>query len=136
MTPPSTSAQLSVAGRRALPLDGRKLPGWRAASAAIKVIACAMLADLIFLVAAAADNQQGAQLVATCASCHRLDGRDDGIPSIVGLEEKSLARTMLAYKSGERRSMIMQAVAASLSDEEIAAVAHYLAALRKESKRP
>ncbi len=77
----------------------------------------------------AAENNRGAQLAAMCASCHRLDGRDRGIPSIVGLDKKTLAGDMAAFKSGEHASQIMHAVAQSLSDTEIAALTQYLAAL-------
>ena len=41
---------------------------------------------------AAAENNQGAQLAAMCAACHRLDGRDQGIPSIIGLNPKNSAK--------------------------------------------
>ncbi|WP_079544710.1 c-type cytochrome [Bradyrhizobium lablabi] len=82
----------------------------------------------------AADNNRGAQLAATCAACHRLDGRDIGIPSIIGLDEGKLAGALQAFKSGERS--IMHTVALSLSSEEIATVVHYLAAQRKETERP
>jgi sulfide dehydrogenase cytochrome subunit len=76
----------------------------------------------------AANDIQGGQLAAMCASCHRLDGRDKGIPSTVGLDKERLAGAMMAFKSGERSSQIMRAVALSLSDGEIAALAEYLAA--------
>jgi cytochrome c553 len=42
---------------------------------------------------------------------------------------------MEAFKSDERSSQIMHAVALSLSDEEITILAQYLAAQRKETKR-
>jgi sulfide dehydrogenase cytochrome subunit len=79
----------------------------------------------------AADRDGGAQLAAMCASCHRLDGGDGGIPTILGMSPEMLARAMLAYRSRERPSHIMRAIALSLSDEEIATVARYLAALNK-----
>ncbi len=82
---------------------------------------------------AAAENDQGAQVAAMCASCHRLDGRDHGIPSIIGLDAKKLTDTMEAFRSGKRASQIMHVVARSLSDEEIAALADYLAVQQKES---
>jgi cytochrome c553 len=85
---------------------------------------------------AAAEPDRGAQLAATCASCHRVDGRDKGIPSIVGLDAEKLAGMMQAFKSNERSSHIMHAVSLSLSDDEIAVVAHYLAARGKEVKAP
>src|SRR6266576_3098843 len=77
----------------------------------------------------AADRDGGAQLAAMCASCHRPDGGDRGIPTILGMGPEMLTRAMLAYRSSERPSHIMRAVALSLSDEEIATVARYLAAL-------
>ena len=85
---------------------------------------------------AAAANDQGGQVAAVCASCHRLDGGDRFIPSIVGLGEDQLTRSMLAYRLGERPSHIMQAIALSLSDEEIAAVARFLAAQGGKAKPP
>jgi cytochrome c553 len=82
-----------------------------------------------------ADNNQGAQLAATCAACHRLDGRDRGIPSIVGLSEEQFVTVMRAFKSGERSGPIMRTMARSLSNEEIAILARYFAARGKEIQR-
>jgi sulfide dehydrogenase cytochrome subunit len=70
---------------------------------------------------------QGAQLAAACASCHASDGSDKGIPAIVGLEEQRIVAAMRAYKASESPSHVMHAVALSLSDEELASVARYLA---------
>ena len=83
----------------------------------------------------AGDNERGAQLAAMCASCHRLDGRGKGIPSIVGMAKEKFAETMTAFKSGARSSSIMHAVALQLSDAEIATLAQYLAARANESER-
>jgi cytochrome c553 len=68
------------------------------------------------------------------ASCHGLDGGEKGIPSIIGLGEDRLTRAMLAYRSGERSSHIMRAIALSLSDEEIATVARFLDAQGKKAE--
>jgi cytochrome subunit of sulfide dehydrogenase len=108
------------------------------ASGMRQIIALSIAASLIILVAdrsLAADNGRGAQLATVCVSCHRLDGSDKGIPSIIGLDEEKFARVMEAFKSDERSSQIMRAVALSLSDEEITILAQYLAAQRKETKR-
>jgi cytochrome c553 len=92
-------------------------------------------ASLFLLVAdPAAAGDRGFELAAGCAACHRLDRPDIGIPSGVGLDEKGLVRVLRAYRSGERQSPIMGAVAQSLGSEDIAIVAHYLAALRREAK--
>jgi sulfide dehydrogenase cytochrome subunit len=71
---------------------------------------------------------QGSQLAAACASCHRLDGRDTGIPPVVGLDAASITQAMLAYRSGARASQIMQVVARALTPPQIASIARYLAA--------
>jgi cytochrome subunit of sulfide dehydrogenase len=92
-----------------------------------------LTAGLVCLVAqpcAAATDTRGAQIAAACASCHRVDGRDSGIPPVVGLDEVRIVKSLWAYRSGERAGPIMHVVAAALSPEEIAAVAHYLAGQR------
>ena len=103
-----------------------------------QIIALSMAASLVVSVAErsfAADNDQGAQLAATCAACHRLDGHDGGIPSIVGLSEEQFVTVMRAFKSGERSGPIMRTMARSLSNEEIAILARYFAARGKETQR-
>jgi cytochrome c553 len=85
---------------------------------------------------AAAENARGAELAAMCAACHRLDGRDRGIPSIVGLNQQKFTDLMEAFRSGKRSSQIMNVVARSLSTEEIAALAEYLATRKRGSEQP
>jgi cytochrome c553 len=102
-----------------------------------KIIAASIAAGSFTILAdrsQAADRDAGAQLAAMCASCHRLDGGNGGIPTILGMSPEMLTRAMLAYRSRERPSHIMRAIALSLSDEEIATVARYLAALNKRVK--
>ena len=68
----------------------------------------------------AATDALGAQLAVTCAACHWLDDRGTAIPPIVGLDAERLG---------------LMAVSRSLSDQEIVAVARYLAA-QGEGVRP
>jgi cytochrome c553 len=98
--------------------------------------ALSCLAGLVLLSSqgGAADTSQGAQLAAACASCHGVDGSDTGIPAIVGLGEQKFIAAMLDYRASERPNHIMHAIALSLSDEEIASVARYLAAQGKETE--
>jgi cytochrome subunit of sulfide dehydrogenase len=103
-----------------------------------RIITLSMVAGLVVSFAKrglAADNDQGAQLAATCAACHRLDGHDRGIPSIVGLSEEQFVIAMGAFKSGELSGPIMHAMARSLSNEEIAILARYFATRGKETQR-
>ena len=103
-----------------------------------RLILALLMATSPFVVhqSAAAQNSQGAQLAAMCAACHRLDGRDQGIPSIIGLNPRKLSEAMEAFRSGKRSSQIMNVVARSLSTEEIAALAEYLATRKRGSEQP
>jgi cytochrome subunit of sulfide dehydrogenase len=103
-----------------------------------EIIALSMAASLAISAAErsfAADSGQAAQLAAACAACHRLDRHDRGIPSIVGLSEEQFVTTMNAFKSGERSGPIMQIIARSFGNEEIAILARYFAARGKETQR-
>src|ERR1700754_3112286 len=100
------------------PLRGRQMTGKRRnrrASSMRPIVGAAIGAGLTLLVsqsgAAAAGADQGAQLAATCASCHRLDGAGTGIPSIVGLGEEKLTGALLAYRASESPNHIMHAIA-------------------------
>jgi cytochrome subunit of sulfide dehydrogenase len=97
----------------------------------VSVSLCVPVADRVD----AAESDRAAQIAATCASCHRLDGRDNGIPSIIGLDAGKLIGLMQAYRSNERPSHIMQAVSLSLSVDEIEGIARYLAAQGEERAR-
>jgi cytochrome c553 len=92
------------------------------------------LAGLIHQPCAAAPANQGRELAAACASCHRPDGHDTVIPSIAGLDESRIVHLMLAYRSAERGSQIMRVVADALTPEEIEAVANYVARHPSEKK--
>ena len=136
--------QLMPAGtfklRRGRMSCGRAKPAERTTANGARLIIALLMATSPFVFTvhpiAAAENNQGAQLAAMCASCHRLDGRDEGIPSIVGLDPKKLVETMEAFRSGKRVSQIMNVVARSLSTEEIAALTEYLAVQQRGSKQP
>jgi cytochrome c553 len=81
--------------------------------------------------AAAGDAADGAQLAATCAACHRLDGHDRGAPPIIGLDPEKLIAMMQGFKLEAQPNHIMHTVSLTLSDDELAALASYLADLRR-----
>ena len=99
--------------------------------AAVVLLAAAVWAG----VPAAADRARqvayGQHLAQECTSCHRLDGTDNGIPSIVGWEAASFRQTLLFYRRGERTNPAMISVARSLDDEQMDALAAYYATLPK-----
>ena len=74
--------------------------------------------------------------VAACAGCHAPSGSGNGpagYPALGGQHADYIEKQLLAYRRGERRSganaQIMQGVAQYLSDDEIKAVANYIAGL-------
>jgi cytochrome c553 len=103
-----------------------KARGFGAVRRAAVALAVA-LGGLIAQPGAAAAGNQGRELAAACASCHRPDGRGTAIPAIAGLDEGRIVQSMLAYRAAAGGNQIMHVVAGALSPEEIAAVAHYIA---------
>ncbi len=75
------------------------------------------------------DPEYGEYLSSECTTCHRADGADQGIPSIVYWPEEDFVIAMHAYKSNLRAHPVMNMVAGRLNNEEIAALAAYFATL-------
>lgn len=71
----------------------------------------------------------GEHLAQECTSCHRIDGTDNGIPSIVGLDPEYFINSLTYYKDRERTNPIMVSVAESLDKEQIEALALYFHSL-------
>jgi cytochrome c553 len=78
----------------------------------------------------------GRHLAQECTPCHRLDGADTGIPTIIGLEPDYFIETMSFYKNGRRNNPAMVSVAQSLDDRQIKALALYFATLRQPGAPP
>jgi len=83
-------------------------------------------------VAKAADGK-AAYVQKACASCHGEAGNNPlpGYPRLAGQNEDYLVRQMEDIRSGKRNnglSALMTAYMSAVSDEEIAAIASYLAA--------
>ncbi len=71
------------------------------------------------------DPEYGEYLASECLTCHKVDGADDGIPSVTGWPTEDFVLAMHAYKQKLRPHPVMQLMAGRLSDEEIAALAAY-----------
>jgi cytochrome c len=94
----------------------------------------ATIAACVFLVlpASAADTAFGQYLSSECVTCHRSDGQDKGIPSIIGWPPEQFIAVLLSYKTKDRSNQIMQTITARLSDDEMAALAAYYASLKPD----
>jgi cytochrome c len=77
-----------------------------------------------------ADVALGRYLSAECVSCHPRSNRPSGIPAIMGWPQDQFIAVLRSYKAKERDNPVMQSVAASLSDEQMAALAAYFATLK------
>ncbi len=73
------------------------------------------------------DAAYGEYLGGECVTCHQASGAASGIPPIHGLPVDYTVQAMVEYKLGARSSPVMKLMTARLSDEEIAALAVYIA---------
>jgi len=75
----------------------------------------------------------GAQKNQMCAGCHGIDGWRTAfpevysVPRIGGQHEAYLVKALQQYKSGDRSHPSMRAIAAALSDQDMADLAAYYA---------
>jgi cytochrome c553 len=69
------------------------------------------------------------QVATLCVSCHGQDGIAIAptYPSLAGQHEDYIARAIDEYRKGGRKNPIMKGFAATLKDEDIAAIAQYFA---------
>ena len=83
--------------------------------------------------APAGDAAKGRDKTQMCQGCHGIDGWRTAypevysVPRIGGQHEAYLVRALQGYKSGERSHPSMRAIAASLSDQDMADLAAYYA---------
>jgi cytochrome c553 len=81
----------------------------------------------------AGDAAKGALKVQMCQGCHGIEGWRTAfpevypVPRIAGQHPAYIMKALGEYKSGERSHPSMRAIAASLSDKDMADVAAYYA---------
>jgi cytochrome c553 len=105
---------------------------------------CAALAFVGFSVQAQdvkGSAQAGQGKVWLCTGCHAIpDYRADyplvyKVPMIGGQNAAYIASSLAAYKKGERKHPSMRAIAASLSDQDMADIGEYYAAQTASSPK-
>src|ERR1700753_762594 len=103
---------------------------------------CLVLVLGISVGAARADGdiKAGAQKIRTlqCQSCHGKDGisKLPGAPNLAGQAQDYMIAAISAYRSGERKNDIMNTIAQSLKDADIADVTAYYSAIELSVKVP
>lgn len=110
-------------------------PTWRTMRRGMLARAGVLAAGVLATAPAAiADDKQlayGRHLSGECSACHRIDGVDNGIPSITGWDVDEFRATLAFYKEGLRPNPAMRSVAESLDDEQMLALAAYYGSLPK-----
>lgn len=78
--------------------------------------------------AASVAKEAAAIMAQNCYTCHGPQGQSPGtIPSLHHLTAKNIAELLKAFRSGERPSTVMGRHAKGYSDEQIEALAQYIA---------
>ena len=98
------------------------------------LIAAALLFALPPVALADGDAKAGALTNAMCQGCHGIPGYKTAFPAVYNVPKLGgqhagyLVKALQAYKSGERSHPTMRAIAAGLSDQDMADLAAYYAA--------
>ncbi len=74
----------------------------------------------------------GEYLSGECVTCHRLSGKTDGIPAIVGWDREIFVSVFDEYRQKVRPNEAMQTIASRLTDEEVAALATYFETIKPQ----
>ena len=79
-----------------------------------------------------AENVAAPPIAGRCVACHGADGigKAPQYPNLAEQKAAYMVKQMRAFRSGERQDPWMSAMARSLTDEEITALATWFAALR------
>jgi cytochrome c553 len=97
------------------------------------LVALALVATQATAQTPAGNAAAGREKTQMCAGCHGIEGWRTAfpevyrVPRIGGQHEAYLVKALQAYKTGERSHPSMRAIAASLSDQDIANLAAYYA---------
>lgn len=95
---------------------------------ALATVAATLLAAAT---AVAQDGPSGQAMVQTCYVCHGPEGRSaEAVPALMRGQKEFVVRQMTEFKADRRPATIMNRIAKSYSDAEIATIADYLAALK------
>ena len=98
------------------------------------VAGAALLVLAVPALAADGDAAAGKQKTALCEGCHGIPGYKTAYPAVYpvpklgGQHASYLVKALQAYKFGERSHPTMRAIAAGLTDKDMADVAAYYAA--------
>lgn len=67
----------------------------------------------------------------SCSGCHAPAGAESPVPGFSGRSADEIAAALLAFRAGERPATVMDRIAKGFSEEEIRAIAAWLAVQRE-----
>jgi cytochrome c553 len=102
------------------------------------VLAISILLSLSSATFAAGNVAAGRQKALACQTCHGLDGLSKlpEAPNIAGNPEGYLVKSLNAFRKGVRQNDMMSIVVQPLSDQDVADLAAYYAAIEVTVKPP
>ena len=78
------------------------------------------------------DIAYGEYLAGQCTACHTINANrksGEGVPVIAGKQRNAILSALYAYKVGKKKSEVMQQIASTLEEEDMAALAEYFSQL-------
>ncbi len=92
-----------------------------------------LLAALIVVATTASHAQQAAAPTgaASCSGCHAAASRPSAIPSLEGRAPAEIVTAMQDFRAGRRHATLMDRIAKGFTDDELAAIAAYVAESRR-----
>lgn len=100
----------------------------------LRIVVAAVAASAVFSAHAAGNAAAGKNKVFQCQGCHGIPGWKTAFPEVYsvpklgGQRAEYIVAALKAYKSGERDFATMRAMAADLSDQDMADIGAYYAA--------
>ena len=116
----------------------RHIEGRSDVPAVIAVVTAGLLVLIAVHTAVAQDGKPiayGRHLASECTACHRIDGVDNGIPSITGWSVADFVTTMEFCRTGARPNQVMMSVVQSLDAAQIEALAAFYGSLPKPARK-
>ncbi|CAM5320340.1 hypothetical protein AFEL58S_00764 [Afipia felis] len=105
---------------------------WHFMRAGYLSLVCSVVLMAAPVVAAEEDDAAIEQKLGACVACHGADGigKAPQYPNLQGQKAAYLEKQLKAFRSGERKDASMTALAAGLSDEDIADLSTYFEQVR------
>ena len=96
------------------------------------IVSLAAMMAFSTMAEAAGDAGLGKKVMLKCQVCHGKNGlaKLPEAPNLAGQKEKYLVNALQSFKAGERKNEQMTVIVKGLSDEDIANVAAYYAAIK------